>query len=807
MSSFTYQMKQGYHRLKNKQGFVAAVVTTMGVTIGALLCALTLASLLLFKPLPYPEQDRLFFVEHNVVKKSGEIRSKSFNYPGLIDLYKNQSAFSEAALAYYGTDVLVSNASQPTMSTAYVTPEWFSLIQPKMAVGRAFAETEALDTFNPVAILSYEAWQEDFNGDEDILEQKVTFGSTSFRIVGVFAKSFIEPELFTTGLKTEVWFPWDFNVAPAFMRDRWTSSNSRQVFVGKLDPRVSVSQAEQTLTSHVNSVWQKQVIGVARYLGAKVEITLQPFSKIILGDSEKTVYMLLTGIIGLVLIACANISNLFMSRTAEQQKKLSIYAVLGAKKRDIFNLLFCEALILMLLSIVLALIVAQIGFHVLQTYLLEVLPRVNELSINMVTLSAALIIVLLLAFLFSWLSSNIIDYRKFNTVLQSSGKGTGFQVSKRVRQALMISQVAVAAVLVFINILLLQYSLATINQPMGFEAGNIWSARLTSNTSTPLKAEEAAPLLEEIKSNIAQLPQVEMVSQSYSPLDCINCFMSVKADEEYKPRSKLVDEKYFQMIGQPLLQGDYFEAADIRDRNNVVIVNDLFAEKLAPGGRVIGMELIGYGEQRYRIVGVVKSMQVPGEAKKQMTVYWPSSPLTSRMQIHVKEGHSISREQLVSAIADTTSAYSLFGLESLRQMRKNLLFSQFATVATTSILAVLTFFMAAIGLYGILNYGIEMRRFELGTRMALGAKRNNLIFMILRDNALPVGFGILASAFIVQSLYILYPGLFGGVLISLIVIATAITLVSILAIAIFTCYWPTRKYINRPVIYCIRGGE
>ena len=144
MSQFLYQQKQAWGSLKKKVGFVATVVTTMGTTLGALLCVLTLGYLLILEPLPYPDQDKLYSVVHGIGDKSGETNATAFTYPGLIHLYKNQDVFEKSALIQYGQDVLTSLPNQPTLSTGYATPEWFELLGAKMQMGRIFEATEAL---------------------------------------------------------------------------------------------------------------------------------------------------------------------------------------------------------------------------------------------------------------------------------------------------------------------------------------------------------------------------------------------------------------------------------------------------------------------------------------------------------------------------------------------------------------------------------------------------------------------------------------------------------------------------------------
>ena len=146
MNQSLYLLKQAWASLKGKPGFVSAVVTTMSLTMGALLCVLTLAYLLLVSPLPYPASNSLYTVEHNLIDNNGDVDGDAFTYPNLIHLYAKQTAFSDLALMYYDADVLISRPSHPTLPISFVTPEWFSLLDVDMAIGRNFEPTEALNS-------------------------------------------------------------------------------------------------------------------------------------------------------------------------------------------------------------------------------------------------------------------------------------------------------------------------------------------------------------------------------------------------------------------------------------------------------------------------------------------------------------------------------------------------------------------------------------------------------------------------------------------------------------------------------------
>jgi len=781
----------------------------MGTTLGALLCVLTLAYLLILQPLPYPEQDKLYSVTHAMGKKSAENNPKAFTYPGLIHLYKNQQVFVKTALLQYGEDVLTSLPHQPTMKTGYVTPEWFELLGATMQVGRMFDQTEALDTFNPVAIISYKTWQKEFGAIPDILDKKVSFSGVSFRVVGVLSNKFVEPQINQIGNDVGIWFPWDYNF-DVRLKDSWGYMSPASTFVGKLKEDISVEKAEQILTPLVNDTWAENVASISFFNGWSIQIELESFQTVIMGESEDTAYMLLAGVLGLVLIAFANIANLFMSRAAEQQRQLAIHAALGAKKYQLFRGLLTESGLLMCLSVVLALVIASFGFFLLQYYMAPVLPRVNELRINTITFVAAVSFAVLFAWLFAFLGRKMINYRALNSTLQSSGKGMGVQVSKRFRQCLIVSQVTIAIVLVFANISLFKQAMDTITEPTDFSVDNMSQMSLSVSASEMPPPEKVAPVMTELKKKLLALPQVKSISQSVSVLDGfgLRALIALASGENFTIESKHVSNNYFQMAEQPLLEGDYFSEADIKDGTQVIIVNDVFANRLSPNGSAIGLQMSPpSSSDSFTIIGVVKGVKMPAQTDIPMRVYAPLNWASTQMTLKLREGQSITREQIVSAIKDISNLYALYSLQTLADVKQERLFTQYTSAITTLALTVIALFLAGIGLYGILSYGTQIRRFELGTRIAIGAKRKDIVWLIVKDNTWVIILGIATSIVVMFGLYIGFRDTLSSYLRIELFLMFGSTIIAIALLSLFACYWPLRKYINQPAIYSLRGSD
>tara|TARA_R110002167_G_scaffold1429_9_gene6773 strand:+ start:53 stop:2509 length:2457 start_codon:yes stop_codon:yes gene_type:complete len=813
MNHYFYLIKQAWASLKQKPSFVVVVVSTMGTTLGALLCAVTLNYLLLVEPLTYPEQERIVVVDHRIVDAEQTTKKVAFSYAGLVHLYKSKEAFEQSAMMYFAQDVITSNEWQPLVNVTFTTPEIHQFLASSMAIGRVFDESEGLDSDNPVAILNYNTWQKEFSGRKDILAQKITIGGVSYRIVGVLAKRFVEPELYTIGRKTHVWLPWDFNHAASKNKESFTNITENYRYVGLLKKGFDKEQAEMLLTPLVSDRWQQGVAHMDFFKNWSVKVEVRQLKDVVLGNSSSISIMILIGVIGLALIACLNISNLFMARIAEKQRQLAIQATLGATKRHLFKAIFVEINILMFMSIFLALAVSQVGFNVMQQHLNTVLPRIEELSLNMVTFGVAIILCVMLALIFSKLSTSLVNYSALKRPLQSSGKGSGIQVSKKYRQALVASQIALATVLVFANVTLFKDSLKTINSPVGFNTENLATLILNFNAPHYPTQEEAIPIMADILERLGSLQQVESVAQGSTPLDGFSFKALTVNNEQFTPYRKMIDENYFTLLEQRLLQGDNLTIVDRRDNSRSMLVNQAFANQLEADGDVVGMRLASINEPDFQIIGIVEDINIPGETAigsgdaRVPRMYAPNSLSEQTFILKLKPGQDLSREELAKAIGEVDKRYSVFDYIIASESLTKRLFVEITTAVTTTVLAFLVLFLAGIGIYGILSYSTQMRRFELGTRMALGAKRKHLIGLILKDNAWVIVIGMATSMVVMLLLYVAYQEQLSTYIGMELLGVFALTLCAICMLSLFACYWPLRKYINQPVVNSLRGRD
>ena len=805
MNHLKKAMLQTLKNLKNRLGYVAAVSITMGVALGALLCVLSLIYTIILSPLPYPSQNNTFVANVKANNALGESSEFFFSYPGAMKLYNGNEGLKSVALTLYEQGVITSHPSQPTLNTTYVTPEYFDFFAPKVTSGRVFGIDETPGSFKPGAVLSYKIWREHFNSQPDIVGKSLKVRDVSFKILGVTAADFVEPALYKRGHTSDLWLTWDHNPINPNAQQLWEDIYESMVVIVQPSDNLDPRQTSTFLSQEFAESWLEGVTHLPFYKGWSLKLELEALQSRILGDFSLTAWLLLAATLGMTLIATANITNLFVSRTAEQQRTLAICAALGANKRQLFYQMLLESTVLMSVAAAFALIITTIGFKLSSRYLTSIFPRTEELQINAVTIMISLGCVGVFAILFAWVSSGIVNYRSLIQALQSSGKGTGIQVSKKLRNTLVLFQISVTFILVFANGILLYNSLNVINKPSGINSSNIIDISLTL-ARNPTKEEIEGPALGEIIAKaLHDLPQVASVSSTTSPFSGFTPIelSTAKSELHFTPSFKQVDSNYFSILEQPLVDGRNFSRNDIVDEKPVAIVNTKLANRLSAYGSVIGSTLLTEQNDAFKVIGIVEAMTMPGDATPTERIYLPGSIHSIEMMLKLQAKQTLSEAQIVSSINEVTTLFSLFSMVKASELRHELLFPQYITAIISALVATVSFILAAIGLYGVINYGLQMRRIEIGTRIAIGAKERDLIKMAFQElsRSLLIGIGtggcIVFALLLVNEKYISLSADF--------LVIGMVTLCCVVQVCLLASYLPLKSILKTSSVKLLRG--
>lgn len=811
MHSFLYVIKQAYISLKQKPSFVLSVVSTMGITLGALLCVLTLGYVIFFKPLPYPEQDKLF--QLNQYASSNESPISGFDYPTTVALYKKLQAFSSIAMSYHSDEVIQSHPKQLLVKTNFVTPQWFSLLSVPFLKGRALNENEDVNTHLPIAILSYNTWKNDFNADNDILNKTIIINSVSYKIIGVAGADFVDPQLNKSGFDTQIWLPWDFNPI-SYKHDWWGSYTNSLIIFGQKLETLTVKQVEQNTYNLICQILAPAIAQDFADPCTTLRIEAKTIKQAIIGDSNTVIYSLLIGAIGLIVIATTNMINLFVARTTELQHQFAINAALGAKRRHLVLALFIQVSLLMLAASALALLVTSSGFYLLSQYVNEFLPLVSQLRIHSVTIISLTLLVVIITFIIAKIGVSVLNYQSINSSLQSGSKGLSAQVPTKVRNGLIICQVAIASMLTFSGVNLSLNSIEKLTNSLGYQRDDISYLSLTiaqANNEQVSSVEQQLSLITLLKIKLLSLPEISGVSTAESP---IGSFMrlsikDIDTENYYLVETSFTDENYFELIGQPLIAGDNFVKQTTSNRIKALIINEVFAEKIGGNDNAIGKKLdfSNDGSNIYTVVGIVAGILAPGEKEVPIRMYAPASNLAPKFLIKFKNNQTLPREQIISSLQEVSSLFVISHYKSLDESFNNRLQLERITLVGTITTTIFSLVLAAIGMYGILSYSTQMRRFEIGTRMAIGAKRSDIIHLIIKENANALMLGIALCLLGLITLSYVFSEQLESYLNWHLLPLLLMTIALICIISFIACYLPLRQYINKPAQHSLRGAE
>jgi len=812
-------MKYFIHSLKNElslaksallrvPGFSVTVIGTLAITLGALICIFTLNHMLLVKSLPYPDAENLLVLQHTYTE-DGVDYSGAQTAPGMISLYKKQKVFAEMALMRDQKLLIADHPERPNSLVNFITPEYFSLLKPKMHLGRTINEKEGFDRHQAVTVLSYDVWKKWYNSDKDIVGSKTMLGNVSFKIIGVTAPQFSAPAN-RYNQAIEFWVPWDYQRLDV---NNWGVMTRGLTALIKLKSGISEQQAIASLSPVLNDGYQASGNALKGYTA---EITLTSLKDIIVGDSTKIALLLLSGVVALLLIATSNVTNLFLSRAAEKQRTMAIQAAMGAKPAHLFTSMFAESLLLCTTAGLLGLLVAGWGFVLLAELASTQLPRIAELNIDSVTLLFTTFIVLLLSIIFAKLSSNVVKYDDLKTQLQSSGKGSGLQISKKIRNALIITQVTLASLLLVGTSVVIEKALSTILHPLGFNEKDVSYLRVARPKGFEGYAEqnliELNLLTLNIKKALNHLPEVIQVSRSLEPIIEIGSFNMSLEDVDGKRlgsfNANMVDHNYFDLIELPLVKGNFFaEQKDPRYFITEIIISEALAKHLFPNKDPLGEILQIQATQPLKVVGVVKDYYTPGRGSdySYQRYYLPYAVFSDLgFDIKLKQGATLDKKALLPLLHAIDPKLRIQELSSHSEMHATLIYKHKLTAGITIVLALLALLLAAAGIYGVLNYSTQMRRYELGIHLAMGAKTHRIKNMVIKESIQPIFYGIVVSTVLTVLLYLVTRQFMTEEL-EFNVIAILSTLPIMILVSFIACYLPVNKVVNEDPVKALRN--
>lgn len=728
------------------------VITTLSCVFMVMLVAMAMLHSLYLSPLPYPDSERIVKLEYPMFDEKGDESSEAFNYPSLMHLYEHKpESIEQLALVHYGEQLLTSHAHMPRVETAYVSPEWFNIFDMPLALGRAI--TEPATQSNPVAVLSFEAWQTHFNGDPNILNTTVKLDEQQFTIVGVVAQDFTEPNLKMLSHRTAVWLPWQYNLTSEEAKPYWWNRYPLNLMVGKLAPTTTHQEVSLSLSNEMNTLWQSKVSESEYFAGWSIGVRAVPLKTIMLGKSPILLVGIFAASLGLLAIALLNICNLYLARLSQIQRKLAIQAVVGAKVKDIAWSQWLPLLKLCFGSVVIAIIVGYFLCELLQQQLLGLLPQAQLITLTWQSVAVLCMVALLTSGLLLGGGMSAIRYQRLAKVLKQSGKGSAVVVSKRVQTLMAISQLSLSVMLIFFCLQVGLSALSHLQQSYAVDLENKYEMVLYAPDS--MSASEYQQVMHQASEALANSPEVTAVSRSRSPIELGSgtwSLQEVTTLERVHPVGRVIDSQYFEFFSLELLEGRFFDSEEVRSGEQQLIINKTFAEQLGGQEQALGKFLsfnITDDSAAFEIIGIVADLVEPGKPL-QPHVY---NAVLGQNNILLQTTIPVNKAHFSALLAQVHPALKIFSFKSLAKQREQYLLTDTLVTYGALFLFSLVLLLVVVGLAGVYRYGQSLRSTYYATKMVVGAKFQDLRIEVLYTHVQHLGVALciaLAGVFLLS---------------------------------------------------------
>ena len=740
-------LRYAFRTLLRTPGFTAMAGLTLALGIGATSLMFSVVNAVLLRPLPYPGQSRLMllFNQRTNTPSANTIRLTSLDF----DDYKSRAHGFESLAGYVGKGFTVSGAGEPELVIGeMVTPEFFRTLAVAPALGRTFAADEFQLGHENVAVLSDRLWKRRFGGDPNSIGSRITLDGRSFTIAGVMPPSFEYP-----ASRYELWTPLP-SPRTAELPPINRVSHYLEV-IGRLKPAAPVEQAQREVAT-IASTLASEYSDSNGNMSARVT----PLEQFLVRDVETPLRILLAAVGLVVLIACANVTNLLLARASVRSREVAIRQALGAARWRLIRQFLVETLVLYLVGACGALAVASWGIPLLLSFAPKDIPHLASTSLDLRVLVATMLLSFACALIFGLVPAYHGGRVDPAQALRGGGRTASARAGQRVRVALVVSELALSVVLLIGAGLMLRSLVRLTTVDPGFDA----DGQLTfSVVMMPRKYPDELSMLsfsERLSSQLATLPGVQHVGfTTHLPLSGQNLengfdvdgYVPANADDIPLAGMRGVSDDYFAALGARLEAGRVFTSIERSNSQPVAIVNEAFARRYFGGGNPIGRRLREGGYPDWRVVvGVISDVKHSGPAAEaRPEVSLPYSQLTfGFLNAWARGIYVVVRGQTPASTAATSARAVIRSMDPDMSMNQPRALADYASEAISqprfraillSAFAALAIALASVGIFGVLSYFVTQRTREIGIRMALGASSGDILRMV-------VGRGLLVTA-------------------------------------------------------------
>ena len=760
MSGLLQDLRYALRQLRKSPGFTAVAVITLALGIGANTAVFSVVDQVLLHPLPYPDSDRIVKVSQTFEGISTGDASPA-NY---LDWVAQNQVFSQMAASRGWQGSLSAGDRPERIRGTMTTPSFFPLFGVNSILGRGLQAGDAQPGNDHVVVLGYGLWQRYFAADHSIVGRDIRLNGEQYTVVGVMPPNFSPDEY------GELWLPSPWGVPthplapdkdPRQFRDR----NYLDVWA-RLKPGAMPQQARAELDT------------IGRRLETqypdsndKTGVSFLPLHEYVVGDIRPVLLVLLAAVAAVLLIGCANVANLLLARATARAKEISIRTTLGASRRRLLRQLLTESVLLALVGGVLGLLLAVVAVPSLLALSPPDIRQFKQIGINREVLAFSFLASIVCGIVFGLMPALQSSRSNPNEFLKEGERGSTANRG-RTRSALVIAEVGLSLVLLVGAGLLVKSFVRLMDVNPGFDPDHL----LTFNLGLPSSTDAVHQLAfyQEVVQRLQALPGVQAVGAvSRLPLAGGNSSRSFDLpgiEKDYDADIRVSTPDYFRAMGIPLLKGRSFSESDLGSSLNLAIINEALARTVFPGQDPIGKQLTKFGPDNLtlQIIGVVGNVRHVGlDTAPHSEIYqllgqaqWPSMFVAIRSATSDATSVTSAAQNVVWSV---NKDVPLANIRTMQEVIANSVQRRRFSMLLLTIFAAVAMLLAAIGLYGVMSYSVAQRTKEIGIRMALGARRPDVVTLVVKQGMALVLMGIAAGTILALGMTRLISGMLFGI--------------------------------------------
>jgi predicted permease len=818
MQTFLQDFRYALRTLRRSAGLTFVIVASLAIGIGANTAIFSVVNALLLKPLPYPDPDRLVILW---LRSPGINIPQDWPSPGqFIDLRTENRSFDEMSISQGRSGTLLGMDQPERVEALATSSNLFHLLGAQPLHGRLLLPEEDTPGKPAVVVLSHSFWARLFNSDPNVVGRSVTLNGVApgdgptrnqFTVVGVLRPEFLlNDEIMPTVSsirKMDVFLPLPLGADAVNRR-----GDENYNLMARLKPGVTVEQAQADVSVIAARIRDKDK------RDKTFTISVVPLLEQVVGNVRRAVLVLL-GSVGLVLlIACANVANLLLTRASGRQKEVAIRTALGAGWKRLVRQLLTESVLLGVVGGAVGLLIAKLSLYVVRTINPGNIPRLEVIGIDGAVLAFTFAVSILTGIVFGLAPALRAARVDLNTALKAGGRSTqgdgGFNSSRRhLRSLLVVTELALSLMLLIGAGLLIRSFVRLQSVSPGFNPENVISMRLGSSGRPVQNRDAAVARYREFGEKISSIPGVKLRGAVSSlPFTSSVGWGSINVEgwtpqpgQELQVDQRTVTPDYFRVMEIPLLKGRSFNDFDLPQNSQpVAVIDEKFAQRFWPQGDAIGKHLWFDPKQLITIVGVVGTVKQYGlDIDGRIVVYRPGPVLGGWHVARTTSEPAAAATAIARAIHEVDPTVPIYDVRTMQDRMKDSLARQRFSTLMLGGFALFALILAMVGVYGVMSHLVTQGTHDIGVRLALGAQRSSIVGMVVRQGMELTGAGIVLGLIGAAALTRVMASLLFGV--SATDLATFSTVPILLAaIALLASYLPARRATRVDPVVALR---